>query len=327
MSWEPRGDEAALAVEQAMRDGEEHEVSEAAEQMESGFLIPAPEPGVYRDVPEATYFAWDAASSSTLKQMDRSPRFARLQMQSWDTKRTPFRDFGHAVHCAVLEPDQLEERYCARPVVLNEKTGKPWGPTAKAVTEAVERIEAEGLAILGTHQTLDIMETARGIREEIRRCESAALLLESLTHHELSVVALDPVTGVPMKARLDGYAEDARIIAELKTGADTSPQEFSRATTRYGYHNQAALYCNVARWAGLEVDHHIILACDSVAPFDARTYVLEPAALEIADETNRRRLNTFAECWHANHWPGPDGSQPLPLALQRWGYYAEEDTE
>jgi hypothetical protein len=93
--------------------------------------IPAPEPGVYPDVPFDTYTAWDAANHSTLKKGDRSPAHLLAAFTEPPGSSSPAQRRGQALAARLLEPELRQPRV-RRWWPINEKTRAADGPTTKA---------------------------------------------------------------------------------------------------------------------------------------------------------------------------------------------------
>lgn len=75
--------------------------------------IPFPEPGIYLNMPEATYHAIPAFSKSLVKKFRISPIDAWEALYAAEEKTTPDMVYGSAFHCLLLEGrEAFEARYC-----------------------------------------------------------------------------------------------------------------------------------------------------------------------------------------------------------------------
>lgn len=142
---------------------------------------------------------------------------------------------GSATHCYILEPEKFDRRYRVGPVVdRRTKAGKEeWkafedslvrddGKPIKAITEA------EMGGIVNMKNSIDAHPLAgdlfkNGIAEE-------------------TIVWNDSTTGCLMKGKLDWRRPDEKLIIDLKTTKDGSPEALSRSMFSYRYHTQYALY-------------------------------------------------------------------------------------
>src|SRR5579871_1293905 len=78
------------------------------------------QPGIYLDIPSAEYHADPAINTSFLKEYANSPKKAR----EGERVETPAFEKGTLVHCAVLEPSALEQRYL--PTNIERKNTRAW---------------------------------------------------------------------------------------------------------------------------------------------------------------------------------------------------------
>ena len=75
------------------------------------------EPGIY-DMPDSQYFDFPAFSNSDLKLIGRSPAHywaAKRDPNREPEKDTPAKRAGRALHCAILEPTDFNNRYIKAP--------------------------------------------------------------------------------------------------------------------------------------------------------------------------------------------------------------------
>ena len=269
---------------------------------------PAPPPGVYPDIPFIEYLAWEAASSSRLSLLQRSAAHLRasLESQGEDTKSLRI---GRAAHAAVLEPEVFRRDYACLP----EGDGR-----TKVVKEARELIEAEGRVGLSVADYGAAMQ----IRLSVVAHRSAGPLIEGEGRSELSLVWIDPVTGVTCKARHDRHSPviAGGAVIDLKTTRDASPASFARSIFNYGYHRQGALYLNGAQTHGLPCEHYVIIAVENTEPHACAVYRLDEAAIVAGQQEVDALLYRYARCIETNEWPGyPSEVQDIALPEWAWG--------
>ena len=81
-----------------------------------------------------------------------------------------------------------------------------------------------------------------------------------------------------------------------------------------GYHAQAGCYLTGLKAITGKSFGHVIIAVESVAPFDLKVHMLDDAAIQAGILKYREWLNRFAECKKTNHWPGyPDQVTTLQI--------------
>lgn len=273
-----------------------------------------PEPGIYAGIPNEVYHErWDAVNASRLSDLKRSPAYCLWQMTHRKQTESPAMLFGSAVHCAVLEPDELDRRYRPHP---------PGNKNSNKYKDAAAALRIEGFDLLTSEQ----LDGCHIIRENLYSTPSAARdLLEAMTATEVSCVADDPATGLRCKARPDLMAADAGIVGDLKTTRDGSRRAFERQIYSLGYHRSKAFYMDCLHT--LEPDrwqHHVFLVVENTPPYESAVYDLDPAATEMGRREVRQLLELYAACKESGDWPGYD-TTVRTVGVPRWAYYQEEE--
>lgn len=270
--------------------------------------ITPPAPGVYADVPFAEYFRWNAASSSRLSLLVQSPAHLRASLDGKSEDTTSLR-IGRAAHMAILEPEKFGAEFARAP----EGDGR-----TTAVREAKAALEASGKVALSPAE----WDRTVGIRQAVRSHPSAWPLLSGEGRSELSLVWVDPTTGVTCKARHDRHSPlmAGGAIVDVKTTRDASRSSFEKAIFGYGYHRQAAFYAEGAEQCGLPTEHSVIVAVENEAPFAVAVYRLSDAALDAGWEEVKALLGLYGRCQATNQWPGyPTEVQDVSLPDWAWG--------
>jgi hypothetical protein len=244
------------------------------------------------------YHADPAVSASHLKAIMQSPYhyWARYV----DPGRKPIEPtaamkLGSLAHCAILEPDDLLQRYgvCGP---RNTKAGK----------EQAERMAVEGIeAVTSTDMAL-----ALGMSAAVRNHSTAAALLKQ-GKAEQSFWWDDLPTGMRCKCRPDWYY--GSTVVDIKTTADASPQAFARSVATFAYHVQAAHYL-----AGLHgAERFVFVAVEKSYPHAVAVYELDADALALGRTTRDNALDVLAGCQAANVWPGY-GDTVQTISLPKW---------
>lgn len=271
--------------------------------------------GIIHDMPNAEYHSTLAVSNTVLSSIARSPAHCYALHVAEDRRKqatTPAFFAGTLAHCAILEPDALLERYIVRPegLDLRTKAGKEW---RDALPAGVLTISADEWA------------TAIAQRDAVRNVPELAELLGAGVA-EVSAFWTDDETGLPCKCRPDWVhtLSDGRVIlVDVKTTVDASPQQFTRAVWKYGYHRQAAWYsAGYARAAGVEVAGFVFAAVTSAHPFIAAAHTLDDDYLRIGQDECRRLLDEYADCKLTGRWPAFPGMNLL--SPPAWAAQSEE---
>jgi len=198
---------------------------------------------------------------------------------------------GSLVHCAVLEPDELNSRYAIAPD-RRTKDGK-----ATAAMLAASGIEAV---------TAADMELAMAMAASVRSHQAAAELLRN-GKAEQSFWWDDVDTGLRCKCRPDWYY--GATVVDLKTTTDASPQGFAKSVANWRYHVQQAHYM-----AGTFAERFVFIAVEKTYPYAVGVYELDATAMNVGYALRRNNLQTIADCRAINEWPGySQGIQNLSL--------------
>lgn len=248
------------------------------------------------------YHADPAVSASHLHAVAKSPH--HYWSRYLDPKRSPVEPtaamrLGSLVHCAVLEPEDLLQRYgvCGP---RNTKAGK----------EQAERMAAAGIEAV----TQSDMTLALSMAASVRQHPAAAALLKQ-GKAEQSFWWDDAATGLRCKCRPDWYY--GTTVVDLKTTTDASPSGFARSIATFRYHVQASHYL-----AGLHgAERFVFIAVEKTAPYACAVYELDAAALAAGDELRQRDMRVIADCQATNEWPGY-GDDCQTLSLPSWALTA-----
>jgi len=242
----------------------------------------------------AEYHADPAVSASHLHAVAASPyhywkRFIDPQRQS--VEPTAAMRLGSLVHCAVLEPDELLQRYgvCGP---RNTKAGKE--QAAEMAASGIESVTEADMAL------------AQAMCAAVREHPAAALLLAS-GKAEQSFWWDDITSGLRCKCRPDWYS--GTTIVDLKTTTDASPSGFAKSVANFRYHVQANHYL-----AGTFAERFIFIAVEKTYPYAVGVYELDAEAMAHGAELRRQNMQTIADCRAINEWPGySTGIEPLSL--------------
>ncbi len=276
--------------------------------------------GIHDGVPFGDYLAIDAASNSRLKDIDVSPAHCRYRIDNGGDEQTPAMRLGSALHCALLEPKHFEKRFAPQPVVLNPKTGQPWGHTAKAYQSAVGELELDGFSVLKQEE----FDLARQWPDLCKSHRGASKLLEATTHRELTAVSsvLDENgRAVLAKARPDFVCAELGILGEVKSTTDLSDAAIARKIGDLDYFRGLAMYQDVLAAAGMELEHLVFLwvnTSPNATPTQRiRTTMLPDIDIELGRSAYQRSLTQYANCLESGEWPGPDDSI-VEVGLNPW---------
>jgi exodeoxyribonuclease VIII len=267
-------------------------------------------PGLHRNVPAADYFAFDAISSSTLREFARSPLHAHYRMTH--PKESAAMDLGTGAHTAILEPARFGAEY-VQGIKVDRRTTVGKTAWAKFLSENV------GKGILSA----DEYEQATGMRDAVWAHPLASAILGSPGPCEVVAVwefdssaPTDPMSWRHLcKARIDKLAKwEGTTVADIKTTRDAREWAFSRDVVRYGYHIQAAWYLDgLAALAPLE-RRWVWIVLEQQPPHGVMVYEATSGLLEQGRHEYEKYMRLYLECKASGNWPGyPVGLTQLPL--------------
>lgn len=260
-----------------------------------------------------------ALSASGMKYLLKSPKQYRHYMDNRGSK--PEFDFGHAVHADVLGvgsqlveiPDDLLSGV-NRSISSNE--AKAW--------VAAQR-EAGTIPLKA-----DVIAQVKACADSVRANPKAAWLLGLPGESEVAFEAVDPLTGVTIRSRLDRLAtlpDGRKINIDLKTSEDVRLMKLRFKIEDYCYDVQSEVY----KWQigmAYQTDHiaptHLIFV-QTEAPYEVRTIQLAHEDWINGGRVKMRRaINTYAACIASGHWPGADDDEGPAEILTPRGWYLDD---
>jgi hypothetical protein len=294
-----------------------------------------PTPGVYPGTPMAEYHGWRAASNSSLTRLMRSPAHLKAYWEA-EYRDTDALRLGRAIHTAVLEPDDFDDRYTVadmcqaqtqkgkactnQGLFMHANIGWVCGVHAKNADEHLVPVNRETL-------TEGDRKMCLAIRDAVHATKRARGMLVGPGEVELSVLWDDKDSGALCKARWDRHSPELAggTIVDLKTTTDASPLAFERTIFKYGYHRQGALYLMSAKARKLPARHYTIIAVEKEPPSGVGIYRLTEGAIQGGEDQVRPLLRRYHECVTNDEWPCyPDEVRDISLPAWAWNQLDEQ---
>jgi exodeoxyribonuclease VIII len=263
--------------------------------------MPIPLPSIIEGMPNDVYHGHESISKSGLDLVARSPAHYRFRQASEPTRAM---EIGTAIHTAILEPARFDAEY----VLLKDVKDRRASEYKQAV------------AAHGTERVLVATEADNviGMRESVLSNPRVTQWLASGGAAELSLFALDPVTGVTVRIRPD-FLTTSNSIIDLKSTVDARMHSFSKAILNYNYHMQAAFYMDVFKWAtGETADSFRFIAVEKELPHASMVYRLDDTAIAEGRKLYRQALDTYAKCLEADQWPAYESGEDDLISLPDW---------
>jgi len=244
-------------------------------------------PGIYPDLDFDEYLAIDAWNPSSVV-----PGLVSMKklhyLKTHPKQSTTTMDFGSAIHCAVLEPDQFPLRYCVWP------GGRRFGHIYDAFCEANEG---------KTSLTEDQYQTCLDARDSARSHVLASAHLCGPGQNEVSIVWEDRHSGLLCKGRIDRLLPG--IIIDLKTTGKEVANERALRYVASDLHYDvrlAAYQDGISTLTGAIPDCKLLFV-EQKPPHDVRVMPMEHSLVQGYDDW-QRVLGQIVECTRTGIWPG-----------------------
>ena len=285
--------------------------------------VPLPPPGIYPAVSFEEYLAWPAISHSSLQVARRSMAHYRGRRPTEETRSM---QLGSLTHAGKFEPLTIPLRFVVMPdyqsVVKTTDGNVPKSPKATAEYKRLVNQFAQANSDKRIVSQSDY-ESMLGMVQALARHARASYFLTG-GDHEVSIVAPDPVTGLPCKARLDHLrlSGPGCLVSELKTMSDACRCETVIAL--HGVHRQLAFYGDMLAWLGVvdRIDEYGLVIIESTGPhFGIKAAPLGESAIKAGRSEYRRLLNQIARCQESDVWPSYES--PTEWNLPAWAVDSE----
>jgi hypothetical protein len=258
--------------------------------------IPISEPCIIEGISESIYHAdpvvGGSLSQSGAKVLLRSPALFDYQ-RTHPRIPTPSMESGSGAHAVALGAG-MDSIYVA--------PFDNWQTKAAQTERKIAR--EEGLSPLLPKQWDVIADMAEVLSNDPHVKDLGLLQGEP----EVALFAPDEDTGVWRRALVDSLLPD--LCVDYKTTADAHPEAFGRSCGKFGYHQQAAWYLDLARDLGLPIRGFLFIAQLSEPPYSVTIGELHPDDVALGRARNAKALQMYRDCVEAGVWPTWDVSAP-----------------
>jgi exodeoxyribonuclease VIII len=262
------------------------------------------ETGIYKNILNETYHRskeWSALSCSGIKDFLKAPAVYKAKKETAESTNDAFL-LGSAFHAVVLEPDVYEESFA---VFDGTRRGKAW----------------ESFAQENCYKTIitpSIQSTVEAMREAVMKDETALALISAQGECEESVFWNDATYGFPCKCRPDKRIPELKMLIDLKSTVDASPEGFAKSVINYGYDIQAAWYLSGINAAQSDLYRDFLfVAVEKNPPYLTQVYRATDDVIESGKKKIRSMIGRYAECLKTDVWPGYDGGV-IDIVLPSW---------
>jgi len=249
--------------------------------------------GVFYDVSNEDYHACKSVSKSVTDAINKSAGYAWAYMNGLIKRNeSEALNKGTLLHCAILEPDELYERY-----FLSDKKPDMRTKAGKALAEEI-RGQANGKRVI----TPDHMTMITRVSEEIHKHPIARLLFDG-GRPEVSIFS--EMDGAPVRCRHDYL--NGQVVADLKSTEDASQDGFLRSVEKYRYDVQDAFYRDVSESQGVDVSNFLFVAVEKSEPYRVEVYELDAESVNWGRTAYKANLETYRRCMQTGIWPSTTG--------------------
>ena len=277
--------------------------------------MPAPEPGLHKNISFEEYVRWDAVNQTLLTQYYLSALHAQHDALN-PGEPTQSQALGTATHRAVLEPELFTSEYCKAPKISRRTTaGKE--EYAAFVVENYGRITLTDNQYNACISMRDSVWTENSIAKRI---------LSSRGVSEVSLLWMDSEFEVACKCRIDHYCEFGGLgtVVDLKTTRCAQPRVFERKSLfQYKYHMQAAWYLHGPNQMKEADRQFIYILVENTPPYAVSVARLDVGSIAQGWQDCHRAMTTHKKCIESGVFPGYP-NEVHTISLPDWAIHLEE---
>jgi hypothetical protein len=278
----------------------------------------------YRAAPGLSYSALKHLAVSALRFW-----FHEINPEAPAVEPSPEMRFGSAVHAAILEPEEFDNRYACELIApegclhtMDDLRGflRDAGVTPKGTRKADVASQVRGISpsvpiydeLLEQHARQhegkvifkqEDWARIQGCRDSLMQEPKVVEMLRE-GQAEQPIFTTDKQTGVPLKGKLDWVAPTFTL--DLKTFKQRSSKSIDKSIADdiywFGYHRQFYMYHLLRGWPEWQGDF-VLAMVESEAPFEVRIKILRPKLagqpslyFEKARIEIRGLIDTYAYC-------------------------------
>lgn len=244
-----------------------------------------------------------------------SPQHFKFLIDNRHLTNSESKGFGVAMHKYLLEPETFFDEFILAPTVdRRTKAGKE---TWNQFMETCTNEEKEPI-------TASDFETIQAMTEAALSNTLVKQLLNGPKEEEC--YWQDPVTGEPLKAKMDCITtyNGKKYLVDYKTTDSCQDGHFERSSSKYGYQFQTGFYLSGIEATTQEKYGFIFIAQEKKPPYACRVYLCSDNYMEQGKAQFRNYLDLYHNCKLTNNWYGYDGDNqnPQPTILmddaERW---------
>lgn len=239
-----------------------------------------------------------ALNYSGAKELLRSPAHYQSYLNQ-EREETKALRMGSLIHCAVLQPELLNEKFitapeCDRRTIQGKETYAAFQSSLKPGMTVVSAEESAECHLIASHAKL-------------------ALERIGVTFDQTELMFTTDHNGVQLKCAIDGVSGD--YLWDLKTTEDASPAGILKAIRAYRYNLQAYFYrlCYETAFERRMLGFRFLFI-EKAPPYATAVVEIGPELMSYAVSDFEKALQTYRECTTLNSWPAyPDDVQVIDI--------------
>jgi len=253
-----------------------------------------PAPGVYYGIPAATYHSWPAISSTLLKAYAALPSTARTPFVPGDDANV-----GSGIHAYSLQGEQGLLDECL--FLPSTCEGKSKGSLSEREFYAAQNPGKVLLPPVYGTEKVPMMEVLQGVDFSLNHHMTTRPIMKH-SEKEVSLVWIDPGTGLVCKARLDIWEAKEQTIWDLKKARSIKSLRYELDDGLH-YRIQAGHYLNGAIACGLNPVAFGFIAIEAFPPYQVAPIYSDPDKTEIAKINAALLIGLVKESQLTGNWP------------------------
>ena len=243
----------------------------------------SPEPIQHRVI----YDGIQALNYSGAKELLKSPAHYQAYLNQ-EREETKALRMGSLIHCAVLQPEALNEKFITAPEV--DRRTKEGKETYAAFQSSLK----PGMTVVSAEESAECHIIASRARHTLERL--------GVEFDQTEFMFTTDYNGVQLKCAIDGVAGD--YLWDLKTTEDASPAGILKSIRAYRYNLQAYFYrlCFETAFERRLLGFRFLFI-EKTPPFATAVVEIGPELMSYAVSDFEKALQAYRECTTLGEWP------------------------
>jgi hypothetical protein len=233
------------------------------------------------------YDGIQALNYSGAKELLKSPAHYQSYLNQ-EREETKALRMGSLIHCAVLQPELLNEKFVTAPEC--DRRTKDGKETYAAFQSSLK----PGMTVVTAEESAECHLTASHAKFALQRL--------GVEFDQTEMMFTTDYNGVQLKCAIDGVAGD--YLWDLKTTEDASPAGILKSIRAYRYNLQAYFYrlCFETAFERRMLGFRFLFV-EKTPPYATAVVEIGPELMSYAVSDFEKALQTYRECTTLGEWP------------------------